>query len=75
MAAPHSQACHPLARTPAAPYPAHMKVVGNNGVWMYGAANCWMRRIHIVDADTGAEAINSDFITMQGISFEVTKKR
>lgn len=52
-----------------------MKVVGNNGFWIYGAANSWVRRVHIIDADTGAEAINSDFITMQGISFEVTKKR
>ena len=139
----------PLRRAPcAAPYPAHMKVVGNNGIWIYGAANSWIRRVrrvcprvrevvllavclcarargvpragpqrrgrarlcgraradgaracarasprqagrqpgwrqsalprarpqvHVIDADTGAEAINSDFVTMQGLSFEVTK--
>lgn len=45
MAAPHSQACHPLARTPAAPYPAHMNVVGNNGIWMYGSSNVWIKNV------------------------------
>lgn len=28
-----------------------------------------------MDADTGAEAQNSDFVTMQGVSFSITKKR
>lgn len=34
-----------------APYPAHMNVVGNNAIWMYGSANSWARNIHIVNAE------------------------
>lgn len=32
-------------------------------------------QVHIIDADTGAEAQNADFLTLKGLSFEHTKKR
>jgi hypothetical protein len=32
-------------------------------------------QIRIIDADTGAEAINSDLLTMQNITLQFTKPR
>ncbi|KAL4435853.1 hypothetical protein ABPG77_000615 [Micractinium sp. CCAP 211/92] len=57
------------------PYPAHFTVAGMNGFYLTGAANCWVRDVHIINADQGAEAINTDFTTLQGISLGFTGKR
>lgn len=56
-------------------YPSHMKVFGYNAFWIYGSANAWIREVHIIDADTGAEAQNSDFVTMTKMSFDITAPR
>lgn len=32
-------------------------------------------QVHFIDADTGAEAQNTDFVTMTGCSFSITASR
>ncbi|KAL4433787.1 hypothetical protein ABPG75_000228 [Micractinium tetrahymenae] len=56
-------------------YPQHMKAYGYNGFWLYGAANSWVRNVEIINADTGAEAQNCDFITMRDLTFNITATR
>ncbi|PSC67722.1 band 7 [Micractinium conductrix] len=56
-------------------YPAHMKAYGYNAFWLYGCANSWVRNVQIIDSDNGAEAQNSDFITMRGLEFDSTAPR
>ncbi|KAL4427839.1 hypothetical protein ABPG75_001928 [Micractinium tetrahymenae] len=57
------------------PYPSHFVVEGMNGFWFSGTANCWVRNVDIINADTGGEAINSDFVTMSDIKLWHTARR
>ncbi len=41
-------------------YPGHLLERGYNGIYLDGVANCWVRNVNIVDADSGITTGNDD---------------
>jgi len=57
---------------PTTPYLGHFKEVGYNALSHNGCADCWVRDIRIVDADSGLFP-SAMFCTFQGIVFESSR--
>jgi hypothetical protein len=55
---------------PNAPYRGHFQEDGFNAVAMNGAADCWVRNIRIINADSGVFLNSSCFVTLDGLIFE-----
>lgn len=55
---------------PNIPYRGHFKEDGYNPVAVTGAADCWIRNIRIVNADSGPFLNGSSFVTLDGLVFE-----
>ncbi|KAL4419158.1 hypothetical protein ABPG77_009134 [Micractinium sp. CCAP 211/92] len=56
-------------------YPDHLDDKGYNAIAVYDSANAWVRNIHIIDCASGVFVGGTEFVTVQNISFEVTKPR
>jgi hypothetical protein len=55
---------------PNIPYRGHFQEDGYNAIAMTGVADCWVRNIRIVNADSGPFLNGSSFITLDGLIFE-----
>ncbi|KAL4430794.1 hypothetical protein ABPG75_006050 [Micractinium tetrahymenae] len=56
-------------------YPDHLDAKGYNAIAIYDSANTWARNIHIIDCASGVFVGGAEFVTVQNISFWVTKPR
>lgn len=68
----------PLLPSPsphAGPFDHHFVVRGFNGLYYVGAANCWAKNLHVLNADCAGEAIHSDFSEFRNISMGLTAAR
>jgi hypothetical protein len=55
---------------PNVPYRGHFKEDGYNPIAIGGAADCWVRNIRILNADSGPFLNSSSFVTLDGLIFE-----
>lgn len=58
---------------PATPYKGHFTEVGYNAVAMSGVANCWLRDVRIVNADSGI-FLGSRFCTLSRVVLESVRR-
>jgi hypothetical protein len=58
---------------PNTPYPGHFNELGYNAAALNGCADCWIRNVHILNADSGLY-LNGFFCTAQGIVVESQRK-
>jgi hypothetical protein len=55
---------------PDVPYRGHFNEDGFNPIAISGAADCWVRNVRIVNADSGPFLNGSSFVTLDGLVFE-----
>ena len=58
---------------PAEPYRGHFKELGHNAIAMGGVAHCWIRDVHIKNAEGGV-FFHGRFSRIEGVSFSATKR-
>ncbi|MBT3290602.1 MAG: hypothetical protein HN380_24875 [Victivallales bacterium] len=58
---------------PVTPYKGHFTELGRNGIAMSGVANCWVRNVEMLNADSGG-FIGSRFCTLEGLVFRSERK-
>ncbi|KAL4430798.1 hypothetical protein ABPG75_006054 [Micractinium tetrahymenae] len=56
-------------------YAEHFDDKGYNAIGIYDSANTWARNIHIIDCTSGVFVGGAEFVTVQNISFWVTRPR
>ncbi|CAN5318648.1 hypothetical protein BH09VER1_BH09VER1_37040 [soil metagenome] len=56
------------------PYRGHFKEDGFNPIAVTGAADCWVRHIRILNADSGPFLNGSSFVTLDGLVFESSRQ-
>lgn len=57
------------------PYSGHFNEEGYNGIFLAHVANCWVRDVEIIDADSGIFAAWTHFTTFDGITIRATPGR
>jgi hypothetical protein len=60
---------------PAVPYPGHEVELGYNGIQIQNAANCWIRDVTFVNADSGIFLDGTRFTTVQDVSYTAYAER
>jgi pectate lyase-like protein len=58
---------------PPAPYNGHFSELGYNAIAMSGVADCWVRNVKIMHADSGM-FLGGKFCTVTGVNFESRRK-
>src|SRR5690606_23104827 len=59
---------------PNVPYRGHFQEDGFNPIAISGAADCWVRNVRILNADSGPFLNGSSFVTLDGLVFESVRE-